>query len=172
MLQAAQALSWKNNGLLATFGLRLNNGDETDKSRTTLESFFVHAQLCAAAPWGWGLVQPIGIAQATSRQDRPLHLVRAHPFAYYFDFAYCPPGAPWSLLLRAVPWGAVRSSMMEHDIAAVMSDMRRALSVFNGSWKALVPFQNGPNEAHPARNGHVKRHERGRQSKPNRARQH
>ncbi len=172
MLQAAEALDWKNNGLLATFGLRLNNEKESSNPRTTLEAFFDQAQLCAMAPWwGWGLIQPIGIAKADGKQDRPLHLRRAHPQAKYFDFAYCSPGMPWSLILRALPWSVVQSSMMEHGIAAVMTDMRCALVKFNRSFGGTASNGQG-NGAHASGtpNGMaLKRRERGRQSKPNRA---
>ena len=172
MLQAAQALKWKNNGLLAMFGLRLNNDSETRNSQTNLDGFFDYAELCAAAPWwGWGRVLPMSIARAAAKHDCPLHLLYAHPEAHHFDFAYCPPGAPWSLRLRVIPGDFSQQTMLEHGIAAVMSDMRRALTAFNKLFSG-----NGPNgtgmapHASPFARCRAKRRERHRQSKPNRAR--
>ncbi len=168
MKSAAEALDWKNLGLLEMFGLRLGSLDECTAPKTVLEQFFDQAKLCAMAPWwGWGLVQATGIARADRNASRPLHLVRAHPQGQYFDFAYTPLGSSWSLLYRATPWDAVQRNILEHGIAGVVDDMRRALSAFNVQWKS------GGNNGTAAQAAPVapivRRHERTRQSKPNRA---
>lgn len=169
MLQAAKALTWKNNGILVAFGLRVADPREGENPKSMLEAFFDQAQLCAAAPWwGWGWIVPDGVVSANPKWDRPLHMVFFHPEAHHIDFVYCPMGAAWGVRLRAIPFDVGQQNMIEHGIAAVRDDMRRALSGFNKLFGGTE--QNGSVRVAPAENGHAKRRLPGRQAKPNRAR--
>lgn len=169
MQKAAEALSWKNPQLVKLFGIRLGVPDECTAPRTVLEQFFDQAKLCAMAPWlGWGIVIVTGIARADRAVSHPLHLVRAHPQGQYFDLAYTPAGSCWSLQFRAVPWDVAHRNILAHGIAGVIDDMRRSMNAFNikfcgnGNNSAAVHAASAAPAAPP------KRHEPGRQRKPNR----
>lgn len=171
MLRANEALGWKNTGLLAMFGLRLGDDREGRAPKTALEEFFDQAKLCAAAPWwGWGLIDITCITRADQKQDRPLHLIYAHPQGLYFDLAYCPRGAPWSVRLRAIPDGIVQRTMLERGIGAVIGDMRRSLAGFNQKMMAACALNGRAHEPVQPAAPPKRRRQAKQQTKPNRAR--